>query len=89
MPQISRNCAKGRRSFSASDTSFGVIETAFSFSQLGGHTRTKGDPLNEAADVHFGSDTHWAEKWGDKKSQQRIRFQGPKRVKGSPQRRDP
>lgn len=41
VPQISRNCAKGRRSISASDISFGVIETAFGFSQSGGHTRTK------------------------------------------------
>lgn len=58
VPPISRNCAKGRRSFSASNLSFGVIETAFGFSQSGGHTRTKGDPLKEAADAHSGSDTH-------------------------------
>ena len=32
VPPISRNCAQGRRSFSASNLSFGVIETAFSFS---------------------------------------------------------
>ena len=32
MPPISRNRAKGRRSFSASNLSFDAIETAFSFS---------------------------------------------------------
>ena len=47
-----------RGSFPPADISFDTTETAFSFSQSRRHTRPKRDPLNEAADATFGSDTH-------------------------------